>query len=174
MLRQKVGSADQQVAAEVGVADLAPAEADRDLHAVPVVEELAGTSRLHLEVVDVDLDAQPHLLEGLRLLLLLLFSLALLELVLVLAVVEDPADGRDGRGRHLHEVEPLLLSQRERLEGRHHAELLTLIIDDPHLADSDHLIDAEVPCQCLLSFNNKATWPITDGWPCKRTRIAAG
>jgi hypothetical protein len=49
-----------------------------------------------------------------------------------------------------------------------------LIIDDPYLSDSDHLIDAEVLCQFLLSFNNKATWPITDWWPCKRTRIAAG
>ena len=68
----------------------------------------------------------------------------------------------------------ILLSQGERLECRHDTELLTLIIDDPYLSDSDHLIDAEVLCQFLLSFNNTATWPITDWWPCKRTRIAAG
>ena len=130
-------------------------------------------SRLHLEIVDVDLDAQPDLLEGLRLLLLLLFALALLELVLVLAVVEDSADRRDGRGRHLHEVEPLLLSQGERLGSLHDAELLPFIVDDPHLADSDHLVDAEVPCQLLAPFNNKATWPITDGWPCNVRELPA-
>ena len=156
------------------MADLAPAEADGDLHAVPLVQELGRASRLGLEVVDVDLDGQPNLLEGLRLLLLLLFALALLELVLVLAVVEDSADRRDCGGRHLHEVEPLLLGQGERLGGRHDAELLPFIIDDPYLADADHLVDAEVPCQLLLSFNNKATWPITDGWPCERARIAGG
>ena len=62
----------------------------------------------------------------------------------------------------------------ESFGGGHDAQLFSLIIDEPHLADSDHLIDAEVPCQFLLSFNNKATWPITDGWPCRRTRIAGG
>ena len=93
------------------MADLAPAEADRDLHPVAVVQELGRTASLDLEVVDVDLDAQPHLLEGLRLLLLLLFALALLQLVLVLAVVEDAAHRRNRRGRDLDEIEPLLLRQ---------------------------------------------------------------
>jgi hypothetical protein len=154
------------------VADLSPPEPDGDLHPVAVVEKLSGSSRLHLEIVDVDLDAQAHFLEGLRLLLLLLFAFALLELVLVLAVVQDPANGRNRGGCDLHEIESPFLGEGEGLCRRHDAELLTLIIDDAHLSDADHLIDAEFPCQRLLSFNNKTTWPITDGWPCKRTRIA--
>ena len=173
VLREELGRAHQQVASEVGVADLAPAEADGDLDAIPVLEELSSSSRLHLEIVDVDLDAQPDLLEGLRLLLLLLFALPLLELVLVLPVVEDAAHRRDGRWRHFDEVQPLLLGQRERLEGRHHAELLPLIVDDPNLADPDHLVDAEIPCQCL-PLQQQGHLPITDGWPCERARIAAG
>ena len=81
----------------------------------PVVQELSGSSQLRPEIVDVDLDPQPDLLEGLRLLLLLGLALPLLELVLVLPVVEDAAHRRDGRWRHLDEVEPLLLRQRQRL-----------------------------------------------------------
>jgi hypothetical protein len=128
------------------VADLAPAEADRDLDAIPLVEELGRSPRLGLEVMDVDLDRQPHLFEALRLLLLLLFALALLQLVLVLAVVENAADRRDGGGRHLDEVEPLLLCQGERVGRRHDAQLLPFIVDDPDLADADHFVDAKLFC----------------------------
>jgi hypothetical protein len=117
--------------------------------------------------VDVDLDGQPHLLEGLRLLLLLLLPLALVELVLVLAVVEDPTHRRDRRGRNLHQVEPLLLGQGECLGGGHDAQLLPFVVDDAHLADADHLVDAEVSCDLGGSPTNEQNGhrPDTDGWP---------
>src|SRR5688500_1813375 len=174
VLGQDLGRAHQQVTSEVRVADLAPAEADGDLDAVPLVEELGRASRLRLEVVDVDLDGQPNLLEGLRLLLLLLFALALLELVLVLPVVENAADRRDRGGSDLHEVETLLLCEGERLERGHDAQLLTFIVDDPHLSDPDHLIDAEVLRQ--LPCSPSTTRPphrLTDGWPCNVREMPA-
>ncbi|HET8777656.1 MAG TPA: hypothetical protein VFN76_08350, partial [Candidatus Limnocylindria bacterium] len=48
-----------------------------------------------------------------------------------------------------------------------------MIIDDPYLADADHFIDAEVPCQCLLSFNNKATFRSRTGGPANVRELPA-
>src|SRR5207302_6717364 len=147
----------QEIASQVGVGHLAAAELHRHLDAVALIEELGGTPCLGAQVVGIDLDPEADLLEGLRLLLLLGFALALLDLVLVLAVVEDAADRRDRVRRDLHEVEALLLCQRQRVLCCHDAQLLSFIIDDPHLADPDHLIDAEVPCDLLLLLNKQAT-----------------
>ena len=51
---------------------------------------------------------------------------------------------------NLHEVEPTLLRHGERLLGRHDAELLALIIDDPHLWDTDHLVHAQVSADVFV------------------------
>jgi hypothetical protein len=38
------------------------------------------------------------------------------------------------------------------------AELLTLIVDDPDLADADHVVDSEfLGYECCRSFNKEAT-----------------
>ena len=88
----------EEVTPQVGVAHLAAAELDGHLDAVALVQELPRSAELGPEIVDVDLDPEPDLLEGLRLLLLLGLALALLQLVLVLAVVEDAAHrGNCGR-----------------------------------------------------------------------------
>src|SRR5918994_1301805 len=50
VLGQHLGRPHQQVASEVGVADLSTAEADGDLDAIPLVEELGRAPRLRLEV----------------------------------------------------------------------------------------------------------------------------
>src|SRR5206468_2310565 len=68
------------------------------------------------------------------------FARALLLLVLILAVVHDAADGRDGRRRDFHQVEPLLLGDGERLRRRHDAELLPGIVDDANLANTDAFV----------------------------------
>src|SRR5262245_42198890 len=99
---------------------------------------------LHLEVhvVLLGLGAELDLL-GLYLgsalgLLLLLLRL----LVLVLAVIHDPADRREGARRDLDEVEPLLLGESQGVVRRHDAELLFLE-DDPDLRDANAVVDAK-------------------------------
>ena len=97
-----------------------------------------------VEVADADLRREADLLELDRALLPLGFLLALRQLVLVLPEVEKSDHRRGRRRRDLDEVEPTLLRHGERLWCRHHAELLALIIDDPHLWDTDHLVYAQV------------------------------
>ncbi len=167
MLADHIRRLHQQVAAQVRVADLTPAEADRDLDAMPVVEELARPAHLRAQVVRVDLDGEPDLLEGLALLLLLRVAVALLKLVLVLPVVEDSAYRRDRSRGDLNEVQTLLPGQLLCPDRGHHSELLTVFVDDPHLANANHLIDAEFPCDSrVLSTNGPPT--DTAGWPAER------
>jgi hypothetical protein len=73
---------------------------------------------------------------------LLRFARAFLFLVLVLPEIHDPADGWDGRGRNLHEVQPLLLRDGEGLRRRHDAQLLPVIVDDPNFPYADAFVDA--------------------------------
>src|SRR4029079_12181273 len=143
LLLEDRGRAIKKVTPQVGMAHLTSPELDGDLHAVALVQELPRSSQLGPQVMDVDLDPKPDLLERLRLLLPLRLAFALLQLVLVLAVIEDATHRRYRGGGDLHEVESLLLGQRQGLCGWQDAELLTLIVDDPHLSDADHVIDSE-------------------------------
>jgi hypothetical protein len=77
------------------------------------------------------------------LLMLLRFPCPLGLLLLILPVVHDPADRRHGGGRDLHEVESLGPGNRERLRGRHDAQLLSRFVDHPDLADPDALVGAD-------------------------------
>src|SRR5204862_7692162 len=63
-------------------------------------------------------------------------------LVLVLAVIHDPADGRERARRDLDEVEPLLLGEAKRFVRRHDAELL-FVEDHPDLRDANAMVDAK-------------------------------
>jgi hypothetical protein len=136
------------------VAHLASPELHGDLYPVALVQELPRSSQLGPQVVDVDLDPKPDLLERLRLLLSLCLAFALLQLVLVLAVVEDSAHWWNRGGSDLDEIESLLLGQRQSLRGWQDAELLTLFVDDPHLSDTDHVVDSEIlGYECCRSFN---------------------
>ena len=83
-----------------------------------------------LDLADVDL----------RLVLLGLLDLLGL-LVLVLRVVQDAADGRLGLGGDLDEVELLALRVAQRLLGRHDADLLAGLVDEPDLGNADALVD---------------------------------
>ncbi len=63
-------------------------------------------------------------------------------LVAVLAVVHQATHGWDGRRRHLNQVKTALARHLQRLAGGQDAELLPVLVDDPHLADADALVDA--------------------------------
>src|SRR5262249_27298256 len=119
---------------------LAPAEEDRRLHLVAVFEEALDVLLLELVVVLVDLRPELDLLDLDYLLVPPGLARALLFLVLIFPEVHDPADRRDGRRRDFHEVESLLLGDRERLRRRHDAELLAGVVDDADFTDADSLV----------------------------------
>ncbi len=132
----------QQYLAALGVRHLAPAEHDRDLHLLPLLEEPQDVALLGLVVVRRDLRPQLHLADRHLLLVLARRLLLLLLLVLVLRVVEHAADGRARLGGDLDEVEVPLARILERLVGLHDADLLALLVDQAYLGDTNTLVDA--------------------------------
>src|SRR3954453_13324290 len=120
---------------------LAAAEHDRDLDLVLVTQEPLDVALLGVVVGLRDLRPELDLADGdLRLMLPSLLGLLGL-LVLVLGVVEDATDRGTRLRGDLDEVELLVLRVTERLLGRHHADLLALLVDEPHLRDADALVN---------------------------------
>ena len=76
--------------------------------------------------------------------------LLLLRLVLEAAVVEDLADRGARLGCHLDQVEPRLSCLRARVVRRDDAELVALLVDQPHLGDADPVVAAELGPGCGL------------------------
>ena len=68
---------------------------------------------------------------------------------------------------------PFSCASGESLGGGHHAQLLVLIVDDPYLADPDHLVDSQVPCYGAVTPSTNRPPADTDRWPTS-TRNAAG
>src|SRR5262249_43994752 len=79
---------------QLGVAQLAAAEADRHLDAIAVLEEFDRAVQLRREVARADLRREPHFLEGHRALPALVLFFPLRQLVLVLPEVEETSDRR--------------------------------------------------------------------------------
>src|SRR5687768_1035511 len=127
----------EQVVAEVHAGHLAAAELHRGLDLVPLAEEAQQALELHVVVVGVDHRPELDLLDLEDLLLLLGLLLLLLLLVEELPEVHHPADRGDGVGRHLHQVQATLVGDLLRLADVEHAELVSLVVDDPHLAGPD-------------------------------------
>src|SRR5207247_10775848 len=96
-----------------------------------------------LEVVVVDLRTELDLLDLDVALVLAGLRLPVGVLVEELPGVQEPADGRGGAGRDLHQVEPPFLGQHERLRGRHDAELGAVLVDDADFLRPDAVVDAD-------------------------------
>ena len=136
-----LGEAVEDHLAALGVRHLAPAEHDRDLDLVLVLEEALDVALLGVVVVLGDLRAELDLADRDLLLVLARGLLLLGLLVLVLRVVEDAADGRARLGSDLDEVEVALLRVAQRLVGAHDADLLAVLADEPDLGNADALVD---------------------------------
>src|SRR4051794_17826326 len=104
-LRHVLGQLHQEPLAALGVRRLAPAEHDRDLHAILVLQEALDARLLRLGLVRTGLRAELYLAGGGLLLVLAGRLRLLLLLVLVLRVVEHARDRRARVGRDLHQVE---------------------------------------------------------------------
>ena len=108
--------------------------------------------RPELDLLDVD---QFLLLAGVVGLLALLIE--------ELAVVHDPADGRGGVGRDLHQVEIQRLRPFLRLLEGEDAGLVSLLVDQPDLDGPDFLVDAG-PRPALLLAEFPEYGPLTSHW----------
>ena len=137
------GQPVQDPPADLAVHQLAAAEDHGALDLVAVLEEPLGVAPLELEVVLVDLGAELHLLDLDVPLVLARLRLPLGLLVEELSRVHDPADGRGGGGRDLHEVEALLLGEHEGLGRGHDPELAAVLVDDTDLLGADAVVDAD-------------------------------
>ena len=68
-----------------------------------------------------------------------LFGLVVLEL----SVVQQPADGRDGGGRNLNEVQFAFSGDVQGLLNGQRPKLDTFVIDDEDLSGADAVVDSE-------------------------------
>ncbi len=124
------------------VGDLPPLEDDGRLHLVPLGQEPPRVSHLEVKIVCIGLRVKPKLLQQGDVLVLLLDFVLLRQLVLVLAEVDDLADGGRGIGNNFHEVGFPLLGQADRGRRRHDAQLSAVLVDDAHFRDANFLVDA--------------------------------
>src|SRR5688500_8505169 len=146
-----LGDAIDDLAAELRVRDLPPAEHQRHLHLVAFLEEPPGVTRLRVEVVIIDARSVLHLFQVNDVLLLLRDARHLRLLELELAVVHD-ADHRRARGRcYFDEIETLFLRCRESSLDVQDAHLTSVGCDDAQRADADLPVDANSLCRILNS-----------------------
>ena len=135
------GKIEQELLADVGVSHFTAAEANSDLNAVALSQELLGIAQLGVEIADVDTGGHTDFLDFDNMLVLFRFFLALGLLELELTVVHELANGRDSVGRDLDQVQTGLIGAVLSLGSRHDAELLTGVADQSNFAVADLFID---------------------------------
>jgi len=129
---------------------LTTAEAERELHALAVLEKLLRSVALPLQVVRVRAGPHPQLLELRDVLLLLRLGVLLLLRITELAVVEKAANRGVCGGSDLDEIEAFLLSHAEGFLGGDDTDLLSGSPDQANLRDSNLAI-----CAVLLFGPNR-------------------
>ncbi len=72
------------------------------------------------------------------------FALLLGLLVTILIVIHQLADRRFRGGNNLHQIKPSFFGQFKCLSDRLYAELLTVLVDDTHLAVADFLVHHQI------------------------------
>src|SRR5262249_4062186 len=119
---------------------LATAEAQGDFDLVTVVEKALHRAHLHVVVMIIDARSHLDLFDFDDLLPLACLGGLFLLLVLEFAVVEHLGHGRTGVGGYLHQIEPRSHGSGEGVGNRHHANIVTILIDQPDFADPDVLV----------------------------------
>src|ERR1700694_1583539 len=118
-------------------------EHDRHLDLLALLQKLFDALEFGLEVVLGHLRPELHLLELDDVLAAPLVLLFLDRLELVLAVVDQAADGRLSLRRELDEVQALL--RRDALRGiqAEDSQLIALVVDQAHFLGADLIVDAK-------------------------------
>ncbi len=130
--------------------DLAPAEHHGQLDLVPLLQELTGVPRLELEIVLADSRPVLHFLHLDDVLLLSCCPRGLGLLEPVLPVVHDLDHRRTSRRGYLHEIQPLLACRLQRIAHRYDTDLGSILINQPHGADPNLVIDSD-PLSFILN-----------------------
>ena len=122
---------------------LPAAQQDLCFHLVSLGQELLRLRPLELEIVAVGAktDADSLGLDFFLLRCLLADLLGLL--ILELSVIQDTAYRRLGLRRYLHQIQFLLLGDRERVDDGDGRVIHSVGIDKPHERDADLLVDAQ-------------------------------
>src|SRR4051812_8568291 len=154
-----VGDPAEDLHPELGVGHLTTAEHDRELHLVALAQEPHDVLHLGGVVVLVDLRPELHVLDDDVRGLALRLSPSLFLLVDVPAVVHDPADGRVGVGRDLHQIELLLAGLRLRFREGADPQLLAFGTDEKDLAGSDAVVDPDLVCSYLVTYSTRGFLP---------------
>jgi hypothetical protein len=129
--------------AELAVGHLAATEAEAGLDLVAIDQEPDGLVLFGLVVVLVDGDGELDLFDDDNLLLFAGGALTLFLLVEVAAVVLDAADGRNGVGRDLDQIEPAFAGDAESFKRGQDAHLFAVLVDYADFACADPVVDAD-------------------------------
>ena len=119
-------------------------EQDRQLHLIPTIQKPRGVAALGLQIVVADLRLDPNLFELND--VLIASGIALFSALLVpkLPIIHQTTNGRGCVGRDLNEVQPALTGHLQRFPRRNDPDLATFVVDEPHLANADPLVDARL------------------------------
>ena len=128
---------------EVAMGHLAALEAERCFDLVAFAEKADSLVLFGLVVMFVDCDGELDLFDCDDLLLLACGAVALVLFVKKLAVVLDLADGGNGVGGDLYEVEGTFAGHLEGFEGRHDTKLFAVFVDDADFAGADTFVGAD-------------------------------
>src|SRR5690606_27194824 len=145
-IAQLVADALQERQPQLLVRDLAPPEAQGDLHLVAVVQEAPDVAHLDVVVTVIGAGAELHLLDFDDLLLRLGFGSLLLFEELELAVFNQAAYRRIGGRNHLHQVHVVFTREAQGLLQGDHTQCLVLRPEKTHLRGHD------LPVQAVLAF----------------------
>ena len=112
-----------------------------NLDPVAIGQEALGVADLDIEIIDVDSRGHTHFfdLNNPLVFLCLLVPLGLLKAIL--SVVHERADGGDGVGRNLHQVQVGVAGLGHGLGQGHDTELFTLGGDQAHFLVVNFLVD---------------------------------
>ena len=132
----------KQCEAQFFMCNLTAPEMDSRFDLVPVVKYSYRVVLLKLVIVLVGPWSELDLLDGNKRLFCFGFLLFLFLLVLILAEVDDPANGRLSLRRDFDQIQPFSASNLESLLWRHHTNLRAILINYADLANPYSLIYA--------------------------------
>ena len=132
----------EQLATDLLVQHLTASEEDSDLDLVAIFEEALRLTGLRVQIMVTDFRIDPHFLEdrALRFLARLSFLAALF--IAEPPIIHEPADGRDGVGLNLDEIQALLARSLQGVPRLDNPKLRSVLINQTNLADTYTLVDS--------------------------------
>ncbi len=129
--------------AELTVRHFPATKPDRSFNFVAVLQPLARMFHAIVVIVIVGAGTKLHFFDRDRDLLLLGLVRFLLCFVLVLAEIDDSANGGIGIRSNLHEVQSFIARGADGVAHIHHAELLSFLADYPHFGHSNSFVNTD-------------------------------